>query len=161
RAGPAQPAGRAGAGEVVAGASLQGVGGGSSRGYTAEVRNRFGIPSDSVSPLALLPPAWGGHTIAAMAVIDLNPDGGEAFGTWRMGDDEALFAHVATVSLACGFHAGDPVTIERSVALAREHGLAVGAHPGLPDLVGFGRRPIPLTGDEAYAGVLYQVGAVD
>jgi 5-oxoprolinase (ATP-hydrolysing) subunit A len=93
--------------------------------------------------------------------IDLNADAGESFGAWRMGDDERLFEQVTTVNVACGFHAGDPLTIRRTVAAAVRHGLAIGAHPSYPDLVGFGRRPIAATPDQVYADVLYQVGAVD
>ena len=77
-----------------------------------------------------------------MTEIDLNVDAGESFGAWRMGDDAALFAEVSSANLACGFHAGDPGTIRVALAAAIEAGVAIGAHPGLPDLVGFGRRPI-------------------
>lgn len=92
--------------------------------------------------------------------IDLNVDAGESFGAWAMGDDAALFALVTTVNVAAGFHAGDPGTIRRTVELARDHGVAVGAHPGLPDRVGFGRRAMALTPQEAHDDVLYQLGAV-
>jgi UPF0271 protein len=92
--------------------------------------------------------------------IDLNADAGESFGRWQLGDDGALFASLSSVNLACGFHAGDPLTIQRTVALAKAHGLAVGAHPGFPDLVGFGRRDMALNSDELYAAVIYQLGAL-
>jgi UPF0271 protein len=92
--------------------------------------------------------------------IDLNVDAGESFGAWSMGDDPALFALVTTVNVAAGFHAGDPGTIRRTVELARDHGVAVGAHPGLPDRVGFGRRAMALTPQQAHDDVLYQLGAV-
>ena len=99
--------------------------------------------------------------IAAVGTtIDLNVDAGESFGAWRMGDDAALFAEVSSANLACGFHAGDPGTIRRTIELAREHGVAVGAHPGLPDRVGFGRRGMTLAPHEAHDDVLYQIGAV-
>ncbi|MER3480523.1 MAG: LamB/YcsF family protein [Meiothermus sp.] len=92
--------------------------------------------------------------------VDLNADAGESFGPWKLGRDEALFPLVSSVNVACGFHAGDPLTIQRTLALAQMTGLAVGAHPGFPDLVGFGRRELAATPDEIYADVLYQVGAL-
>jgi UPF0271 protein len=93
--------------------------------------------------------------------IDLNADAGESFGPWRMGADERLFPHLSSVNVACGFHAGDPVTMGRSVRLARAHGVAVGAHPGFPDTAGFGRRDLAMSEDELHAAVLYQLGALD
>ena len=96
----------------------------------------------------------------AMPEIDLNVDAGESFGAWRMGDDAALFAEVSSANLACGFHAGDPGTIRASLALAIEAGVAIGAHPGLPDLVGFGRRPLTQTPQEVRDDTLYQLGAM-
>lgn len=95
-----------------------------------------------------------------MTTIDVNCDLGESFGNWRMGEDEALMPLVSTANVACGFHAGDPVTLFETVGAALDNGLAVGAHPGLPDLVGFGRRRIDLNHEDAYALVVYQVGAV-
>src|SRR5918998_3008304 len=95
-----------------------------------------------------------------MSEIDLNVDAGESFGAWRMGDDAALFAAVSSANLACGFHAGDPGTIRKSLDAAMEAGDAIGAHPGLPDLVGFGRRPITQTPQETRDDTLYQVGAM-
>ncbi len=92
--------------------------------------------------------------------IDLNADVGESFGAWPLGEDAALIPHVTSVNVAAGLHAGDPATIARTVALAVRHGAAVGAHPGYPDLAGFGRRPMALAADEIEASVLYQVGAV-
>ena len=92
--------------------------------------------------------------------IDLNVDAGESFGPWVMGDDAAMFERVTTVNVAAGFHAGDPGTIRRTIELARDHGVAVGAHPGLPDRVGFGRRGMTLAPQEAHDDVLYQIGAV-
>src|SRR5262245_46100963 len=77
-----------------------------------------------------------------------------------MGDDEALIPLVTSVNVACGAHAGDPLTIERTVRLAASHGVAVGAHPGYPDLVGFGRRDLDMTPAELEASIVYQVGAV-
>ena len=95
-----------------------------------------------------------------MACIDLNCDMGESFGAWRMGNDEAILDHVSSANIACGFHAGDPRTMRDTVRMALARGVAVGAHPGLPDLQGFGRRTMAISGDEAYEAVLYQVGAL-
>ena len=94
------------------------------------------------------------------ATIDLNVDAGESYGAWTMGDDVALFVEVSSANLACGFHAGDPGTIRASLAAALAAGVAVGAHPGLPDLPGFGRRPLQLSPQEAHDDTLYQVGAL-
>jgi UPF0271 protein len=93
--------------------------------------------------------------------IDLNADVGESLGPWPMGDDARLIPLVTSVNIACGAHAGDPSTIERTVRLAAGHGIAVGAHPGYPDLVGFGRRDLDMTPDELEASIVYQVGAVE
>jgi UPF0271 protein len=95
-----------------------------------------------------------------MARIDLNCDMGESFGAWRMGNDEAILDHVTSANVACGFHAGDPRTMRDTVRMALARGVAVGAHPGLPDLQGFGRRTMAISPDEAYEAVLYQVGAL-
>lgn len=92
--------------------------------------------------------------------IDINCDCGESFGNWVLGADEALMPLMTTANVACGFHAGDPVVMQRTVAAARQNGVAVGAHPGLPDLAGFGRRRMDIKPEEAYALVLYQVGAL-
>lgn len=92
--------------------------------------------------------------------VDLNADVGESFGAWRMGADTALIPLLTSANIACGFHAGDPATIEKTVMLAVQHGVAIGAHPSLPDLVGFGRRKMSITPKEAYQLVLYQSGAV-
>ena len=93
--------------------------------------------------------------------IDINADAGESYGLWRMGADEELFPSLTSVNVACGFHAGDPVVMRRTVELARANGVAVGAHPGFPDTGGFGRRDLAMTGDELYAAVLYQLGALE
>lgn len=92
--------------------------------------------------------------------IDLNSDIGESFGAWRMGDDEGVLAHVTSANIACGFHAGDPDTMRRTVELAVRHDVAIGAHVSLPDLQGFGRREMKITANEAYALTLYQTGAL-
>lgn len=93
--------------------------------------------------------------------IDINCDMGEGFGNWPMGRDEALMSLVSSANIACGMHAGDPGTMCRTVALAGAHGVAVGAHPSYPDLVGFGRRAMDLTPGEVYETVLYQMGALE
>jgi UPF0271 protein len=92
--------------------------------------------------------------------IDLNADVGESLGPWSMGDDAHLIRLVSSVNIACGFHAGDPVTIGRTVGLAVGAGVAIGAHPGYPDLVGFGRRDMDMSAEELEAAIVYQVGAV-
>jgi UPF0271 protein len=96
----------------------------------------------------------------ARSSIDLNADVGESLGPWSMGDDEHLIPLVSSVNIACGFHAGDPVTIARTVGLAIGAGAAIGAHPGYPDLAGFGRRDMDLSAEELEAAIVYQVGAV-
>lgn len=95
------------------------------------------------------------------AGIDLNSDLGESFGHWSLGDDEAMFALVTSANVACGFHAGDPLAMRRSVELAVRHGVALGAHPGYRDLVGFGRRSMDASPQELAAELLYQLGALD
>jgi len=97
---------------------------------------------------------------AAMRTVDLNADLGESYGAWRMGDDGRLLQVVSSANVACGFHAGDPGTIRETVRAAVRNGVAVGAHPSLPDLQGFGRRRMDVTPGEVYDLVLYQVGAV-
>ncbi|KAI2466912.1 LamB/YcsF [Annulohypoxylon bovei var. microspora] len=92
--------------------------------------------------------------------IEINCDMGEGFGRWKMGPDEELMRYVDVANVACGFHAGDPSTMVRTVRLAKQHGVRVGAHPGMPDLLGFGRRRIDIAPDDMYALVLYQVGAL-
>lgn len=94
-------------------------------------------------------------------IIDLNCDMGEGFGAFDIGNDAAIMPYVSSVNIACGFHAGDPAVMKRTVRLAISHGLAIGAHPGLPDLQGFGRREMAITAEEAYDMVIYQVGALD
>src|ERR1700759_134655 len=95
-----------------------------------------------------------------MTTIDLNCDMGESFGAWTMGQDDAVLAHVTSANIACGFHAGDPSPMRRTVAAAAKHGVAIGAHPSLPDLAGFGRREMRVSPDETYAMTLYQIGAL-
>ena len=92
--------------------------------------------------------------------IDLVADIGEGFGDYQIGDDAAILETVSSANVACGFHAGDPRTMEAAVATCALRGVAVGAHPGFPDLVGFGRRTMNLTSDEIRTDVLYQLGAL-
>ncbi len=92
--------------------------------------------------------------------IDINADAGESYGRWTLGDDEALFPLITSVNTACGWHGGDPAIIRRSVQLAKEHDVSLGAHPGLPDLMGFGRRRMEVSHDEVVDMVTYQVGAL-
>lgn len=92
--------------------------------------------------------------------IDLNCDMGEGFGRWRLGDDEAVLPLVSSASIACGFHAGDPLTMLATVRGAHRHGVAIGAHPGLPDKLGFGRRNMALSPEEVHAYVVNQIGAL-
>lgn len=92
--------------------------------------------------------------------VDLNCDMGEAFGVYRLGFDERIMPHISSANIACGFHAGDPVCMRRTVRLAEEAGVAIGAHPGLPDLLGFGRREMMVSPDELRDYVTYQIGAL-
>ena len=95
-----------------------------------------------------------------MSCVDLNCDLGESFGAYTMGMDAEVIPKVTSVNVACGYHAGDPLIMEKTVALAKQHGAAIGAHPGFPDLMGFGRRQMVVTPEEAGAYVKYQVGAL-
>jgi 5-oxoprolinase (ATP-hydrolysing) subunit A len=92
--------------------------------------------------------------------LNLNADLGEGFGAWRMGDDAALLSIVGSANVACGFHAGDPLVMSKTVALARDAGVSLGAHPSFADLQGFGRRAMQLSAAELRAVVQYQVGAL-
>lgn len=95
-----------------------------------------------------------------MLSIDINSDLGESFGHYSIGNDEAVIHCVTSVNIACGFHAGDPLVMEQTVAKAIENNTAIGAHPGLPDLLGFGRRAMQISPAEAKAYVIYQVSAL-
>ena len=95
-----------------------------------------------------------------MYKIDLNSDIGESFGAYRMGDDAAVMDAVTSANVACGFHAGDPLVMNKTIKNCAAKGVAVGAHPGYPDLVGFGRRNMKCTPEEEYADCLYQIGAL-
>lgn len=92
--------------------------------------------------------------------IDLNCDMGESFGAWKMGHDDDILPYVTSANIACGFHAGDPAVMRKTVAAAIRHGVALGAHPGLPDLAGFGRRTMDISPENAYDIVVVQVGAL-
>ena len=96
-----------------------------------------------------------------MKTVDLNCDMGESYGAWKMGDDAAIMPLISSANVACGFHGGDPPTIRKTVRLAVDHGVAVGAHPSLPDVQGFGRREMKISPQECYDFVLYQAGAVE
>ncbi|RYZ29226.1 MAG: LamB/YcsF family protein [Sphingobacteriales bacterium] len=95
-----------------------------------------------------------------MRTIDINCDMGEGFGTWTLADDAYLMDFISSANIACGFHAGDPGTMQRTSELAVSRGVAIGAHPSFPDLQGFGRRNMNMSESEIYQLVLYQLGAL-
>jgi UPF0271 protein len=95
-----------------------------------------------------------------VSTIDLNSDVGESFGNYKLGLDEDVIPLISSANIACGYHAGDPAVMRQTVALARRHGVALGAHPGLLDLVGFGRRSMDMTLEEIKDLVTYQIGAL-
>ena len=101
-----------------------------------------------------------GNTVGVVGV-DLNADLGESFGSWRLGDDDALLDVITSANVACGFHAGDPSTLARTVKAAALRGVRIGAQVSYPDLVGFGRRRMDVAPDDLTADVLYQIGALD
>jgi UPF0271 protein len=92
--------------------------------------------------------------------IDINGDAGESYGRWTLGDDASFLPHVSSVNIACGFHGGDPSTMRQTVRIAKAAGIAIGAHPGFPDLMGFGRRMMTVAPDEMADITLYQIGAL-
>lgn len=96
-----------------------------------------------------------------MNVVDLNCDLGESFGVYNIGNDDAILPYVSSVNIACGFHAGDPSVMHSTVAKALEHDVSIGAHPGLPDLIGFGRRMMHVSPNEVHDYMIYQIGALD
>jgi UPF0271 protein len=96
-----------------------------------------------------------------MKKIDLNCDMGESYGAWKMGADAEVMPFITSANIACGFHGGDPATIRKTVRLALDHGVAIGAHPSLPDLQGFGRRVMKISPQDLYDLVVYQAGAVE
>ena len=93
--------------------------------------------------------------------IDLNCDMGESYGAWKMGADAEVMPYISSANIACGFHAGDPATIRKTVRTAVDRGVAVGAHPSLPDLMGFGRRTMRISPQDMYDLIVYQAGAVE
>jgi UPF0271 protein len=95
-----------------------------------------------------------------MRTIDLNCDMGESFGTYTIGADEQVMPNISSANVACGYHGGDPAVMRRTIRLARDAGVAVGAHPGFPDLVGFGRREMRMAPQDVEDTVLYQIGAL-
>jgi UPF0271 protein len=95
-----------------------------------------------------------------VSAIDLNSDVGESFGNYSLGLDEEVIPLISSANIACGYHAGDPAVMRRTVACARVHGVALGAHPGLPDLVGFGRRNMDVSLEEIKDFITYQIGAL-
>lgn len=95
-----------------------------------------------------------------MYSIDLNSDLGESFGNYVMGEDEQILPYVTSANVACGFHAADPCVMKRTITLAKENGVEVGAHPGFPDLMGFGRRRMEISTEEMEAYILYQISAI-
>ena len=95
-----------------------------------------------------------------MLRVDMNSDLGESFGAYTIGMDAEILKYVTSANIACGFHAGDPVVLRKTVALAAQAGVAIGAHPGYPDLQGFGRRNMSLSAEELKACVQYQIGAI-
>ncbi|URN95118.1 MAG: LamB/YcsF family protein [Candidatus Pristimantibacillus lignocellulolyticus] len=95
-----------------------------------------------------------------MYKVDLNCDMGENFGIYNLGQDEELMKYITSTNIACGYHAGDPMTMRKTVKLALQYGVAIGAHPGLPDMAGFGRRIMDISAEEIYGLVLYQIGAL-
>ena len=96
-----------------------------------------------------------------MKKIDLNCDMGESYGAWKMGADADVMPFITSANIACGFHGGDPATIRKTVRLALDHGVAIGAHPSLPDIQGFGRRAMKISPQDMYDLVVYQAGAVE
>ncbi|KRB76532.1 hypothetical protein ASE01_13630 [Nocardioides sp. Root190] len=102
-----------------------------------------------------------GHPSTDEGGVDLNADVGESFGRWQLGDDAALLPHLSSANVACGFHAGDPLTLVRTCTLAVQHGVVIGAQVGYRDLAGFGRRYVDVPPAELEADVLYQLGALD
>ena len=99
--------------------------------------------------------------MSAPIYIDINCDMGESYGAWTMGADAEVMPHITSANIACGFHGGDPATIRRTVKLAVDHGVAIGAHPSLPDIQGFGRRAMKISPQDMYDLVVYQAGAVE
>ena len=92
--------------------------------------------------------------------VDINCDMGESFGMYKLGHDEEVIKYISSANIACGFHAGDPIWMNKTVTLAQNHGVEIGAHPSYPDLTGFGRRNMDISSDELKSDILYQIGAL-
>ena len=101
------------------------------------------------------------NEVRKLKSIDLNCDMGESYGAWKMGADADVMPFITSANIACGFHGGDPATIRKTVRLALDHGVAIGAHPSLPDIQGFGRRVMKISPQDMYDLVIYQAGAVE
>jgi UPF0271 protein len=115
-------------------------------------RTRAGSESDN--------PFERAEEVTMALKVDLNADMGESYGRWTLGNDEALMPHLTSANIACGFHGGDPHVMRKTVGLALEHGVGIGAHVAFPDLIGFGRRRLSATPDEVADYVVYQAGAI-
>src|SRR4029077_6233595 len=99
--------------------------------------------------------------IRGMKTIELHCDMGESYGAWKMGADAGVMPHISSANIACGFHGGDPATIRKTVRLAGDNGVGIGANPSLPDIQGFGRRVMKISPQDMYDLVVYQAGAVE
>ncbi len=93
-------------------------------------------------------------------IIDINCDMGESFGIYKIGNDDDIFPYISSTNIACGFHAGDPLTILHTIRKAKKYGVAIGAHPSLPDQIGFGRREMKIDSNQLYADLVYQISAL-
>jgi UPF0271 protein len=102
----------------------------------------------------------GGRDMNPKIQIDMNSDVGESFGVYKLGLDEEVIPHITSANIACGFHGGDPGVMRKTISLAKQYGVEVGAHPGFPDLIGFGRRNVDATLEEIQDDVVYQMGAL-
>jgi UPF0271 protein len=102
----------------------------------------------------------GGRDMSPKIQIDMNSDVGESFGVYKLGLDEEVIPHITSANIACGFHGGDPGVMRKTISLAKQYGVEVGAHPGFPDLIGFGRRNVDATLEEIQDDVIYQMGAL-
>jgi UPF0271 protein len=102
----------------------------------------------------------GGRDMSQKIQIDMNSDVGESFGVYKLGLDEEVIPHITSANIACGFHGGDPGVMRKTISLAKQYGVEVGAHPGFPDLIGFGRRNVDATLEEIQDDVVYQMGAL-
>lgn len=95
-----------------------------------------------------------------MRRVDLNSDLGEGFGNYKLGMDSEILKHITSANIACGYHAGDPLVMDKTIKLAKENNVSIGAHPGFPDMMGFGRRNMKVSTDELESYIIYQLGAL-